>query len=385
MGQSKRIRLLDVLRGFAIIGTLGTNIWLFARPGDFLSVMSTGGWLDSFEALLAALQTVFVNGKLLGLLTIMFGIGLELKYRKAQRDGLPWLPFYIWTMALLFFEGLLHYIFVFEYDILMSYALTGIIVAFLIRSRETIMNRWMKGAAIVHVIGVILFSLLWMAILRDESLIAEITKGFDEIENLYTEGSYWEQVAFRLRDFISLRFEAIAILLMNIALYIVGIRLFRNGAFHENEKGRRIRRRLLKWGIGLGVPLNMLLLVPGGIFDLPVRYLFAPILSLGYVGFIAWMLEKGWWKWLLSRFEAIGKAALSCYVLQNIIASLLFYSWGFELAPVHSVYIILAAWIGISIIMMMAAHLFIKSMGTGPLEWLWRKLSYMPFNRRSHK
>ncbi|MBK3496323.1 DUF418 domain-containing protein [Viridibacillus sp. YIM B01967] len=364
MEQSKRIRLLDVLRGFAIIGTLGTNIWLFAQPGV---LMSSGGWLDSFEAFLAALQSVFVNGKLLGLLTIMFGIGLELKYRKAQRNGLPWLPFYIWTMALLFLDGLLHYLFVFEYDILMSYALTGIIVAFLIRSREGVMNRWMKVSAIVHAIGVTIFSLLWMAVLRDESFIAEIAVGFREIEELYTEGGYWEQVAYRLLDFIGLRAEAIAILFMNIALYIVGIRLFRSGAFHANEEGRCIRRRLLRWGLGLGMPLNMLLLVPGGLFDLLVRYLFAPILSLGYIGLLAWMLEK---------------AALSCYVLQNILASLLFYSWGFSLAPVHSVYAILATWIGISIVMMLAAHLFVKKIGTGPLEWLWRKLSYMPFKRR---
>ncbi|WP_096186514.1 DUF418 domain-containing protein [Evansella halocellulosilytica] len=383
MEQSKRIRLLDILRGFAIIGTLGTNIWIFAQPGDVFSLLSSGEWIDSFEGGLTALQAVFVNGKLLGLLTIMFGIGLELKYRKAQRDGLPWLSFYIWTMVLLFLDGLLHYLFVFEYDILMSYALTGIIVAFLIRKGEASMNRWMKRAAIVHVIGVAIFSLIWTAMLRDETVMTEIVRGFSDVEQLYTEGGYWEQVTYRMSDFIGLRAEAIAILLMNITLYIIGIRLFRSGAFHENEKGRKIRRNLLKWGIGLGLPLNMLFLIPGGLFDLPVRYLFAPVLSLGYIGLLALMLEKGWWKWLLSRFEAIGKSALSCYVLQNIIASFLFYSWGLNLAPVNHPYAVFAAWIGISIVMMIAAHLFVKTMGTGPLEWLWKKLSYMPFKQKT--
>ncbi|MDC2866623.1 DUF418 domain-containing protein [Bacillus sp. BP-3] len=382
MEQPKRIRLLDVLRGFAIIGTLGTNIWLFANPGDFLSFMSARGRVGSLETFFAALQAVFVNGKLLGLLTIMFGMGLELKYRKAQRDGLPWLPFYIWTMTLLFLDGLLHYLFVFEYDILMSYAFTGIIVAFIIRCRDSVMNRWMKVSAYIHVIGIVIVSLLSIALLHDENLVTEMAKGFREVKDIYTEGSYQEQIAYRLHNFATLRTEVIFILFMNITLYIGGIRLFRSGAMSPNEEGRHIRKKLLKWGLGLGLPLNMLLLVPGELFDLPVRYLFAPILSLGYIGLLGWLLEKGWWKWLLARFETIGKAALSCYVFQNILASLLFYSWGLNLAPVHSVYAILAAWIGISIAMMIIAHWFIKTIGTGPLEWLWRKLSYMPFKQR---
>ncbi|MGD7043135.1 DUF418 domain-containing protein [Jeotgalibacillus proteolyticus] len=379
MNQSKRIRLLDILRGFAIIGTLGTNIWLFAQPGDFLSLLSSDGWLNNLEAFFAAIQTVLINGKLLGLLTIMFGIGLELKYRKAQRDKLPWLPFYSWTMALLFLDGLLHYFFVFEYDVLMSYAFTGIIVAFLLSRYEGSLNFWLKVSAVIHIIGVSIVSFLWMFILRDDALLAEIAAGFSEVEDLYTTGTYVEQLSYRMGDFISLRLEAIAIIFMNITLYIAGIRLFRHGGFDDNEKGKRIRKRLLRWGLGLGIPLNMLLLVPGGLFDLPVRYLFAPILSLGYIGLLAFILERGWWKWLLARFETIGKAALSCYVLQNIAASLLFYSWGLGLAPIHNVYAIYAAWIGISIGMMAAAHLFVKYMGTGPLEWVWRKVSYMPF------
>ena len=71
----RRIRLLDILRGFAIIGTLGTNIWIFANAGKITSLFGDGiPWWDSWDTFLSAVIAVFINGKLLGLLTIMFGM-----------------------------------------------------------------------------------------------------------------------------------------------------------------------------------------------------------------------------------------------------------------------------------------------------------------------
>jgi len=73
-----RIRLLDILRGCAILGTLGTNIWLFAYAGDlnFITTFESSGWWNGND-LLRMIVLFLVNGKLLGLLTIMFGVGME--------------------------------------------------------------------------------------------------------------------------------------------------------------------------------------------------------------------------------------------------------------------------------------------------------------------
>ena len=106
-----RFRALDIARGVAILGTLGTNIWIFTQTMEMT-------WLS-------ALSSALTNGKFLGLLTLMFGIGMQLKHDSLQRRGLPWRRIYIWSMILLFLDGLLHYVFVFEFDVLMSYALVG--------------------------------------------------------------------------------------------------------------------------------------------------------------------------------------------------------------------------------------------------------------------
>ncbi|MEK4564129.1 DUF418 domain-containing protein [Alkalihalobacillus sp. FSL R5-0424] len=379
--KGNRIRLLDILRGFAIIGTLGTNIWLFADPGAALSLLTMQEGIGTADAWVHGFLAVFTNGKFLGLLTIMFGIGLELKYQKSLRNGRPWLRMYSWTMILLGLDGLLHFVFVFEYDVLMSYAFTGIIVAFLVGLRHQTLNWIMAGAATIHIIGLMLISVAWVWLMNAEGALEELIGSFQETETVYTTGTYLEQIQFRLSDVIGLRFEAIAIVCMNMFLYLLGIRLYRAGAFSQDEKGRAIRKRLMVWGLGLGIPLNTLVFVPGNVFDLASRYLFAPVLSLGYIGLLAFILEKNVLKWILARFEMIGKTALSCYVLQNILGSILFYSWGLGLAPVVNVYQVLAAWAGITAVMMIVAQLFVKYFGVGPLEWIWRKCSNAPFKK----
>ncbi len=168
---------------------------------------------------------------------------------------------------------------------------------------------------------------------------------------------------------------------MCVFLYLFGAKLVRAGAFSPDDAGRRIRRRLLGWGLAIGVPLNLLPLVPIGhpAFQLVAgldRYIFAIILAVGYIGLVALFLEKGWLPWLQGRLEDIGKTALSCYMLQNVLGCALFYGWGlglgrFEVGSLGTV----AAWAAISAALALFAHLWLKHFPTGPFEMVWRRLS----------
>ncbi|GAB2532998.1 DUF418 domain-containing protein [Gracilibacillus alcaliphilus] len=123
----ERIRLLDVLRGLAIIGTLGINIWIFSLMDSQGGFSDNEGlaYLESLDAFIYTLFIFLFNGKFLGLLTIMFGAGLELKRQKNLSANRKFLGVYVWSCVLLFIDGLLHFLFVFEADILMSYALAA--------------------------------------------------------------------------------------------------------------------------------------------------------------------------------------------------------------------------------------------------------------------
>jgi uncharacterized protein len=383
----KRIRLLDVLRGFAILGTLGTNIWLFATVGDSSAPLLFGEgipWWNSWDDFLIAMTLLLVNGKFLGMLTILFGVGVVIKFGQAQRKGLLWPWLYIWSAVLLFLDGVLHYFAVMEYDILMSYAVTAVIVSFLVGKCDRVI-RWVMGCALgLHVILIgLLTAFTWI-----EGGISAEDPFLNQYATVVTSGSWWEQIMFRWEHFWFFRTETILILPMNIFLFLLGSRLFQSGAFSPDENGRLIRRRMLRWGLGLGIPLNLLFLVPGGIMEFPVRYLFAPILSLGYIGLIAWVLEKGRVSWLLGRMELIGKAPLSCYMLQNVLASLLFYNWGLNLTGQVGAVATLAAWFGICVVLMIATYFWLKRFPAGPFELIWKRLSAWPepwFQRQGTK
>jgi uncharacterized protein len=116
----QRIGVLDVARGIAILGTLATNIWIFTDPGGIIGYLErpltslTGG----LEQTVQTITRQLANGKFLGMLTLMFGVGLELQRRSARRRGRPWPGRYPWRASLLFLDGLLHYLLVVEFDIL---------------------------------------------------------------------------------------------------------------------------------------------------------------------------------------------------------------------------------------------------------------------------
>lgn len=367
----KRIALLDILRGFAIIGTLGTNIWLFANLGDLNKMFSNPlePWWSSGDQLLQTMMMLLVNGKFLGLLTLLFGAGMEMKRQKAQREGYTWPGVYIWTCVLLLIDGLLHYTLVMEYDVLMSYAITGMIVSFIINRSRRFILIMMGITGGVHLIGITGIT----ALLAMES--GSAFNGMDTITGLYASGTWWEQVMFRLSNFGFFRTESIAIIPLNVFLFLLGALLMRAQIFSDHDSGRLKRRNLMIVGLAAGIPLNLLLLVPGGIMDLFVRYISAPVLTLGYLGLIAYMMNKNIFPRLFNRFGEIGKMALSCYILQNIIASALFYGWGLGLGGQLSSLFILLMWASICVVLMIFSHLWLRRFRQGPVEWVWRKLS----------
>jgi len=365
MEHKGRIRLLDILRGIAILGTLGTNIWIFAHLGDlsYITTSNYSGWWQP-DDFLRMIVLFLVNGKLLGMLTIMFGVGMDLKYQQALRRKRAWPGVYLWTAAFLLIEGFLHYTFVMEYDILMSYGITAIIVAFIIKGGDRFIDRTMKVIGSVFV-AFILFMLVVGLLGSNMSL-----GNFSEVVALYQSGSWLEQVQYRFLNFFALRSEAFFIIPMNIFLFLLGVRMMRSGVFSPDEKGRKQRDKLFKIGIYFGVPLNMLIFIPGGAFDLPVRYLFAPLLSLGYISIIGKLLEYYKWEWLWRCLEKVGKMSLSCYVMQNIICSIVFYGWGLAFGGKVNSFMVIAIWLLISLLQIIISSFWLQTFKTGPMEFI---------------
>lgn len=408
----QRLRSLDVLRGIAILGTLGTNIFVFV---PYFNQSDSVPW---YESVLSQLT----NGKFLALLTLMFGIGLTIQYDSAARRNQRWPLVYFWRGLLLFLDGVLHYILVFQYDVLMAYAITGLIVSYVLITTPRIQRTVFAIAAGAHilflllpVLGVGLPFLGGYGAVNDDSyyerndstaieaentIIQDVTTGtwyridestgewLESDENWldqtgYSSASYLDEVKDRLRNFKLGREEAWFIMPMAIALFLLGSFLMRSGLFEP--RGRKLRLALLGVGIAAfawdmagavhpayGVPGNF------GRYGLPI------LVSWGLVAGVAEFYHHRSVGWVGARLEDVGRMALSCYVGQNIICMLLFSSWALDAArwipDSWGIWKIVAAFIVVAGIIVIWASAWRKLFSRGPLEGLWN-WSYRQLSR----
>lgn len=370
---SSRITAIDVIRGVAILGTLGTNIWIFTDPegpAGSLTTVATGTITANIEAAIRFLA----NGKFLALLTLLFGIGLELQYRSALRRRGRWPSWYLWRAALLFTEGLLHYVLIFEFDVLMSYAVTSMLVAYLIGRSERVIRGWTIAMASLHVafIGVVTFGLL-----TGRASLG----GGDQPSQLYTSGSYLDQVSSRIVNWGAYRLEAIFIIPMSMALFLIGAQLYRAGVFAP--EGQRLRNRLMLFGFGVGVPLNLVTTYAGQGWFMVDRYILPPIIALGLLGLIPSVAGamRGTPGFLHRGLTSVGRTALSCYVFQNLVATILCYGWGFGLAARFDwarPWWVLVIWAAICATFMTLSTWWLRHFERGPLETAWNWAYKLP-------
>lgn len=373
--MSRRIEVLDVLRGVAILGTLGTNIWIFTDP------LGPAGVLNGLTSpdLLGQALGVLTNGKFLALLSLMFGIGLELQYQSARRRGRPWPGWYLWRATLLFTEGLLHYLLIFEFDVLMGYAVTAMIVAWLVGRSDRAVRAWMIGVGTLHVAVV---GLLTVAI----ASAAPATNG---PPLSFPTGSWTDQVVDRIVLAPVYRLEAVFIVPLGIVLFLAGARLLRTGALADDAAGRRIRARLMVVGLGVAAPLNLLTTFAGPDWFLVDRYLLPPFVALGLLGLITTVVYRltavpGM---LRTGLTAVGRTSLSCYVFQNVVAAVLCYGWGFGLAVRFAdarPWWVIGAWTGICALFMTLSVWWLRRFDRGPLELLSYWAYQAPQRRTRH-
>ncbi|GAC67529.1 DUF418 domain-containing protein [Gordonia soli] len=373
-----RLVALDVLRGIAILGTLGTNIWIFTDASGLVGyIQGTGHASGAWGTVEAWLQQI-TQGKFLGLLTIMFGIGLAIQERSARRRCEKWPGTYPWRSVLLMVDGVVNYLLFAEFDVLMGYAVTGLIVAYLLTWRVRNQVRAAIIAVAIHVVGLTL--LVWA--------LATMPSG-DPPEplspNPYADGSFVDLVVFRAQHMPAFRAEVIAILPMSIALFLLGAILFRHGIF--GPEGTRTRRWLMVVGFGIALPLDFAVGLLGGSAGLvAARYGLAPVVSLGLLAAVAeWYArrpvdrapdepphEPGR---LARAIIPVGRTALSCYVLQNVLAGALCYGWGLGLAARLTPSTVVPATVGLFLViaatLMIASRWWLGRFERGPLEWLW--------------
>lgn len=416
----ERLPALDLLRGIAILGILPANIPFFAGSIDFFGSRTLEE--QPAEYAVVALTLFVIDGKFITLLSILFGAGLAIQTDRAHAVGRPFVGYYLWRMALLLVIGLAHGLLLWYGDILSVYAMVGFVAVFASRLGQRGVA-WFVTGCFTWSYGVLLVLALVAAFVmprapdrvKDPKLKATAPTSQEQLPlearrakefglaieayftpgnqtRIYREGSFGELVLNRA---IFVGFTLLVIPFVPgwylLGCFLLGAYLLRRGLFRDAAADRPLVRRLLLLGLTVGVPVQaaavtLYLLDPDGIVSVLVSLFGALPLALAYLGLGLLWSQSGWVEWLQRLLRAVGRMALSNYLLQSVLCTTIFYGYGLarygELDRLECLGIVALVWLVNLTISPIWLHFF----QMGPVEWLWRSLAdrrVRPFLRRA--
>jgi uncharacterized protein len=379
--QSERIQILDILRGFAVFGILAVNIAGFASP-VFLPGYIPPASIPWYDTLAQDLVVFLAEGKFYTIFSFLFGLGFSVQLARAEIKGKDIRSFYPRRLWVLFGLGILHSILLWTGDILRIYALLGFaLLAFRQRSTRSLMI-W---ASLFFALSFVLLAFFGGPNGGEGSAIP----GIDIIGSAraaYNSTSYLDVLIFQaISSPISFILVALTQGASVMALFLLGLLAGRLKFFEQLPQNQPFLQRLFFGGLIIGLVGNSLLLLTKIPWLISLGYTIgAPGLAAAYISGLSLLSLGKHGAKALAPLGKVGRMALSNYLLQSLVCSVLFDGFGFGLYEKVG-----AAWLlGITILIYLLQIPFsawwLNHFQFGPLEWLWRSLTYrqrQPFRR----
>lgn len=392
---SERIDALDILRGFALLGILVVNMGLFSFPfiAQITGTPRGEGALDRLaEFLIAWLAT----GKFYPLFSLLFGLGMTLQMERIQAAGGRPARFMVRRMLVLMVFGLIHALLIWNGDILFVYAIAGLL---LLLFRNVPARNLLIWAGVLVAIPVVLGvggGLLGLAMGGASAANAPGMREFNALlQDLerrtietYARGTWGEIFVWRAVEWlIVMIFSAFGTWLHVLALFLVGMYFGKRQVFQQLEAHLPMFRRGVRIGLGVGLPasfaLTWLARAGGGDFTSPLFGLWAtlglivgPVLAFGYLSGLVLLTRRDSWRRWFAPLAAAGRMALSNYIMQSVVCTLIFYSFGLGLFGQVGAFAGLVLSIVIWLVHLPISVAWLSQFRFGPLEWLWRSLTY---------
>lgn len=388
---SERFIILDALRGFALLGICMANFPEFSLY-TFLSPEAAASMPTAVQDKITRyLLYIFVDGKFYTLFSLLFGIGFSIIIRNAERKGVNGFRIFYRRMGMLMLFGLLHLMFIWSGDILLLYALLGMLLPFFRQVPDKKLLGW---------------ALFFLILPIGVDLVCEITRTnlalpFIRLQETYcaeygingTNFAYWlhdaedygtvfqflvQGACVRMQEFIiGNRYFKV------LGLFLVGFYIGRNRIYADLEGRKNLLVKVCRLGLIIGLPCSLLYAWSsmGGhplsdtlhslfyfISVYPLGFAYAAGLCLLYLR----VKSLSIWKWL----AAPGRMALTNYIGQSVIGMFLFYGiglgWGSTIGLLQTEVIVLAVFL----FQMLFSRLWLSGFKFGPLEWIWRMLTY---------
>jgi len=396
---AERIQIVDILRGFALFGILFVNMTIFSYPLQAI-VLPADPNLPFYDRAALWLIHALGEGKFYALFSLLFGLGLTLQMERIEGRGSRFVPLYARRLLVLLGIGIVHAFLIWTGDILILYALLGFLLLLFRKARPRTLLTW----ALILIALPLLFNAAATALIAWASNFPEaasqIEQSFAQTEaafvsdlqraaQVYAHGDFASITAQRVSDYFSIGMAGFAVMGFNVmAMFLLGVYFGKRGIFKNLEEHRGLFRKLLLWGLLIGLSGNILyatLIMPISRIYQSGRLLLAtagqsvgaPLLMLAYVSTLCLLALSPAWGKRLQVLAPVGQMALTNYLTQSIVCTLIFYSYGLGLFGQVGHAAGIALTLVIYLLQIPFSHWWLKRFYYGPAEWLWRSLTYL--------
>lgn len=378
-----RMLVLDVLRGFAVFGILVVNMLFFAGPFGWVV---DPPWTSTADRVAGFVITALFSGKFYSIFSILFGLGFAVQMERAEARNAPAGRIYVRRLLVLLAIGILHAAFMWFGDILHLYAVLGFLLFFFRRSS---IAKIVPAIAISLVIptGLAAVALVGASLAGpggNENAAAEMFRT-DAALRAYASGTWSELTRQRIADWLMLDAFAIFFAPSVFAMMLTGLASARARLFQNLDSNAGFFRRALLITVVPGIAGNLFIAATKDAMDpgrmtilsvtvIAVQALAVPALAITYVSAIALGVTA---RPRFVRFLApVGRMALTNYLFQSVIGTLIFYSYGLGLFGKVGPAATLAMAVAIFALQIPLSAWWMKRFRFGPAEWLWRSLTY---------
>ena len=364
-----REALPDRLRGIALLGIVIVN-------AVFLGISSNGFTAESVEGvgnrLAALLVATFAQGKFYLLFSFLFGYSAAFILRTNQP---PDRKRYLRRMFALFLFGLAHAVFFFAGDILITYAILGVLLLAVSRASDAALRKWTIASVAVSVVLIVGIATLSAAFPEDDAALGSLDAAL-------STGTFVQASVARFEALPSVLF--IVFFLqgpMAFAAFVLGLRASRVRLLADPSANVALWRSCVRWGWGLGLPLAAVsawlqvgAVAAGtpysvsGSVGLALGFSSAPILTAGYIGSIALAIIKR--PNALAWLAPAGRMSLTVYIGESALLSLVFAGYGLGYFGQWGALPVVVAGIASWAVLSGFAVLWMSRFQRGPLEYL---------------
>ncbi len=389
---AERMLSIDVLRGFAVLGILIMNIQSFSMIGAAYINPAASGEFSGIDKLIWMLSHIFADSKFMTIFSILFGAGIVLITQRAELKGKKPAGLHFRRTFWLLIIGLVHaYIFWYG-DILVSYALCALMVYL---ARNFSPKRLLISGLLIIAVGsaLSLLSGLSMPYWPDVSYQQTLKSWLPAAEAIEKEitaysGSWLAQMDYRIPSALSMQtFIFFYTVFWRVTgLMLIGMALYKWKVL-QAELPNKTYQILLLIGFGVGFSLVVYGLTTNAAVNWSIDYSMflgsqynywgSLFVSLGYISLVMLTVKSGLFSSLTRALQAAGRMALTNYLLQTLVCTFIFYGHGFGLfgrtSRVTQIIIVFVIWI----FQLILSPLWLRKFKFGPVEWLWRSLTYL--------